>query len=417
MAKFPEGFLWGGAVAANQCEGAWDVDGKGPSAADHWTGGNRTTPRRITLELEPDTFYPNHEGIDHYHHYKEDIAFFAEMGFKVFRMSIAWSRIFPTGMEAVPNEAGLAYYDSYFDELIRHGIEPMVTISHYEMPIHPVREYGGWQNKALIDIFVKYATVLFNRYNGKVKYWLTFNEINAVTLPFGAFMCGGMALSEEENTDNVRFNALHNMLVASAKAVQIGHAINPDYKIGCMLIEATTYPINCDPNSVLECQRYDREFNYLAGDVHVFGEYPTYAKRIFEDKDVTLDISDGELEILKNGTVDYFTFSYYMSNCIGNDENAESTSGNIVSGLKNPYPGTSDRGWQIDPMGLRIALNNLYDRYKLPLMVVENGLGALDTVEEDGSIHDDYRIDYLEQHIAQMGEAVADGVDLIGYTP
>lgn len=416
-AKFPEGFLWGGAVAANQYEGAWNVDGKGASLADHWTGGNRTTPRRITPVLEPDAFYPNHDGIDFYHHYKEDIALFAEMGYKTFRLSIAWTRIFPNGDEELPNEAGLAFYDKVFDELAKYGIEPLVTISHYEPPMHLAMEYGGWRSKKMIDFFIKFATVVLNRYKNKVKYWLTFNEINAVTLPFGAFMCGGMVLSKEENTANVRYNALHNMLVASAKIIQIGHAINPDFLFGCMLIYMTSYPINCNPDNVLECQKFNRDFNYLAGDVHVFGEYPSYAKRLFEEKGVKLEIEPGELEILANGTVDYFTFSYYMSGCIGKAEGAEEATGNIISGVKNPYLKASAWGWQIDPKGLRYALNELYDRYQIPLMVVENGLGAEDTVEADGKIHDDYRIDYLRQHIEQMGEAIADGVDLIGYTP
>lgn len=415
--QFPEGFLWGGATAANQFEGAWNIDGKGPSVADHWTGGNRTTPRRITPELEADAFYPNHEGIDFYHRYKEDIALFAEMGFKTFRFSIAWTRIFPMGDEAVPNEAGLAFYDNVLDELAKYNIEPLVTISHYEMPMHLTKQYGGWQNKALIDLFIRYATVILNRYKGKVTKWLTFNEINAVTLPFGAYLCGGMLLSDTENTANIRYNALHNMLVASAKAIQIGHAINPYFEFGCMLVLMTAYPINCDPDNVLACQKHNRDFNYLAGDVHVFGEYPAYAQRIFEEKGVTLDIRPGELEVLQDGTVDFYTFSYYSSICVGEDRASAKASGNIMGGLVNPYLKASDWGWQIDAKGLRYTLNELYDRYGIPLMVVENGLGAVDAVEDDGTIHDPYRIEYLRQHIEQMGEAIKDGVEITGYTP
>lgn len=415
-ATFPDGFLWGGAVAANQCEGAWNEDGKGPSLADHWVGGNRTTPRRITMELEPNAFYPNHDGVDFYHHYQEDIALFAEMGFKVFRLSIAWSRIYPNGDDALPNEAGLAFYDRVFDELAKYGIEPLVTISHYENPMHLTKKYGGWQNREMIEQYLRFAATVMNRYRDKVKYWIPLNEINAVTVPFGALMCGGMVLSEEENTPHVRYNALHNMLVASAKAVQIGRAIRPDFQFGCMLIYISAYPLTCDPQNVLEAQKFSRQFNYLAGDVQVRGEYPTYAARLFDELGVKLDIRPGDEAVLKAGTVDFYTFSYYMSGCIGEGEGAEEAKGNIINSKKNPYLKASDWGWQIDPMGLRYALNELYDRYRIPLMVVENGLGALDTVEADGAIHDDYRIDYLKQHVEQMGQAIQDGVDLRGYT-
>lgn len=415
--KFPDGFMWGGAVAANQCEGAWNVDGKGPSVADHWTGGSPQNPRRITKTIEPDAFYPNHDGIDFYHHYKEDIALFAEMGFKVFRFSIAWSRIFPNGDDALPNEAGLKFYDNVLDELAKYGIEPLVTISHYEPPWNLAQTYGGWRNRKMVDLFIRFATVVMNRYRDKVRYWITLNEINAVTVPFGSFLCGGMVLTEEENTPNTRYNALHNMLVASAKCVQIGRAINPNFLFGCMIIYMSAYPVTCSPANVLEAQRFNRDFNYLAADVHVRGQYPAFAQKLFADKGVTLETLPGDEEILANGTVDYLTFSYYMSGCIGEAEGAEEASGNIVSSKKNPYLKASDWGWQIDPMGLRYALNELYDRYGIPLMVVENGLGAVDTVEADGSVHDDYRIDYLQQHIQQMAEAVAEGVDLIAYTP
>jgi len=263
---------------------------------------------------------------------------------------------------------------------------------------------------------MKYAAVLFERYQKKVKYWLTFNEINAVTAPFGAYMCGAMILSDEENTADVRFNALHNMLVASAKAVQVGHSINPGFQIGCMICYMAAYPVNCNPKNVLECQEYDRRMNCLAGDVHVRGVYPAYTKRLFEKMGVKLDVADGELENLKNGVVDFYTFSYYMTNCIGSDDTMQSTSGNIMGGLKNPYLEASDWGWQIDPEGLRYVLNMLNDRYQIPMMVVENGLGAKDIVEADGSIHDSYRILYLKKHIEQMKEAVMDGVNLLGYT-
>lgn len=416
MRTFRDDFLWGGATAANQFEGAWREGGKGASISDHITGGSHTVPRRITVELEPDAWYPNHDGIDFYHHYKEDIKLFAEMGFKVFRMSIAWTRIFPNGDDALPNEEGLKFYDAVFDELKKYNIEPLVTLSHYETPMNLAVKYGGWRNKALIDLFVKYAETVMNRYKDKVKYWLTFNEINGVIAPFGAYMAGALLLDEDDNQEEVRFNALHNMLVASAKVVQVGHSINPDFMTGCMICYMATYPLNCDPKNILTCQKYDQRMNCIAGDVHVRGAYPEYTWRMLEEEGVKLDIAPGELEILKQGKVDYYTFSYYATNCVGTADDAEAIEGNMTGGLKNPYLEANDWGWQIDPIGLRYVLNQLYDRYQIPLMVVENGLGARDVVEADGSIHDTYRIDYLKKHIEQMKEAVKDGVDLLGYT-
>jgi len=416
MKSFCENFLWGGATAANQLEGAWNVDGKGPSTNDMFTGGSHTVSRRITPVIEDHTFYPNHEAIDFFHHYKEDIALFAEMGFKVFRLSIAWSRIYPNGDDLEPNEAGLQFYDSVFEELHKYDIEPLVTISHYELPFALTQNYGGWQNRKLIDMYDRYAKTLFNRYKDTVKYWLTFNEINVATVPFGAYLSLGMILSDEENTDAVRFQALHHQLVASAKAVKSGHQINPDFKIGCMLAYMDIQPLTCDPKDVVLAQQKDQINNMLCGDVQVRGYYPSFAKRYFEEHKIELAMEADDEQILREGCVDYYTFSYYMSNCESADPDKEKSSGNLIGGLKNPYLKASDWGWQIDPIGLRWTLNHLYDRYQIPLMVVENGLGAVDTVLPDGSIHDDYRIDYIKLHIEQMREAVKDGVDLIGYT-
>jgi 6-phospho-beta-glucosidase len=413
--KFPENFLWGGAIAANQAEGAWNLDGKGESISDHFIGGSVNTKRRFTPVLEDGTFYPSHEAIDFYHRYKEDIALFAEMGFKVFRLSIAWSRIYPNGDDAEPNEAGLQFYDNVFDELHKYGIVPLVTISHYENPLTLTTKYGGWQNRKLVDFYVRYAKTLFERYKDKVKYWLTFNEINCLAGEFGAFFGGGMLLRPEENTNQVRFQALHHQLVASAMAVKLGHEINPDYKIGCMICYMASYPLTCNPSDVLMAQQQDQIFNMIAGDVHVRGYYPSFTKRFFIEKSVQLIKEKGDDEALKEGCVDFYTFSYYMTLCIGQQEQ-EKIGGNVFGGASNPYLKKSDWGWQIDPQGLRWVLNHIYDRYQIPLMVVENGLGAIDKVETDGSINDQYRIDYLKQHIEQMKEAVADGVDLIGYT-
>ena len=416
-------FLWGGATAANQFEGGWNVDGKGASTSDMLTAGTHTIPRKITKETIDGLNYPSHEAIDFYHRYKEDIKLFAEMGFKVFRMSIAWTRIFPNGDDKEPNEAGLKFYDDVFDELKKYNIEPLVTISHYEMPFNLTKKYNGWASRNLIDFFINYCSVIFNRYKDKVKYWLTFNEINCGTMPMGGYL--GLGILNEGTEDflhqndnkQIRFQALHHQFVASAKAVKLGHSINKDFKIGCMIAHMTTYPYTCNPDDILLAQKKNQLANDLCGDVQVRGEYPFFAKRYFEENNIVLDITEEDKKILKEGTVDYYTFSYYMSNCESASGDEDKTSGNLLGGIKNPYLEASDWGWQIDPKGLSYTLNELYGRYNIPLMVVENGLGAFDKVEEDGSINDDYRIEYLKDHIIQMKEAVKDGVDLIGYTP
>ena len=420
---FPEGFLWGGATAANQFEGAWNVDGKGASTSDMLTGGTHTIPRKITRETIEGLNYPSHEAIDFYHRYKEDIALFAEMGFKTFRMSINWTRIFPNGNDEVPNEAGLKFYDDVFAELKKYNIEPLVTISHYEMPFNLTKEYNGWASREVIDFYVNYCNVIFNRYKDVVKYWLTFNEINCGTMPLGGDL--GLGILNEGTEDftkqvddpQIRFQALHHQFVASAKAVKLGHEINPDFKIGCMLAYMSNYAYTCNPEDIILAQQKNQIANDLCGDVQVRGEYPFFAKRYFEENNIKLDITEEDKKVLKEGCVDYYTFSYYMSNCVSHDPELEGTSGNLMGGVKNPYLSASDWGWQIDPIGLRIVLNDLYGRYQIPLMIVENGLGAFDKVEEDGSINDDYRIDYLRTHINEMKEAIKDGVELIGYTP
>ncbi|MBD1382395.1 6-phospho-beta-glucosidase [Bacillus sp. IB182487] len=419
--KFPEGFLWGGATAANQLEGAYQEGGKGLNLADVLPGGRENRLKLLSdtgfdFEMDKSKYtYPNHEGIDFYHRYKEDIALFAEMGFKTFRLSIAWSRIFPNGDETEPNEEGLAFYDRVFDELHKHGIEPLVTIAHYETPLHLIKEYGGWKNHKLIKFFERYVTVIFKRYKGKVKYWLTFNEINGAT-HFPLFGLGFSATSEETRLQEC-FQGLHHQFVASAIAVNLGHKIIPESKIGCMLIYAPTYSYDCNPENVMHAVEEGRLFNFFCGDVQVRGEYPTFIKRFFKEHDIEIDMHEGDLETIKEGTVDFISFSYYMSRTEKKEKTPEEIGeGNLIGGVKNPFLKASDWGWEIDPTGLRIALNELYDRYQKPLMVVENGLGAYDKVEEDGSINDDYRIDYLSDHIKAMGEAVEDGVNLIGYT-
>lgn len=362
---------------------------------------------------DTESLYPKRWGSDFYHHYKEDIALYTEMRFKTFRMSIAWSRIFPNGDDATPNEAGLAFYDKVFNELNKYGIEPLVTLSHYEFPIHLITEYGGWKNRKVIDCFVHYAETVFNRYKDKVKYWLTFNEINIIGMT--GYLSGGLLFDDGKLNLQEMYQAAHHQFVASSLATKVGHEINPDFKIGCMLARMQAYPATCNPDDVMEEIKKDHE-NLFFSDVQVRGKYPSYAKHFFKENNIELEIADGDLEILEKYPVDFMSFSYYMSSIARKQKSGEETAGNLILSEPNPYLEASDWGWQIDPVGLRITLSKLYDRYQVPLMVVENGLGALDKVEEDGSIHDQYRIDYLEYHVKQMYEAIEDGVDLMGYT-
>lgn len=417
---FPEDFLWGGATAANQIEGGIHEGKKGLSVPDVLPGGKERYDILLSpgfdFEIHHDQYsYPNHEAIDFYHRYKEDIALFAEMGFKAFRMSIAWTRIFPNGDELEANEEGLAFYDRVFDELHKYGIEPVVTISHYEMPLHLVKEYGGWRSRQVVTFFERYVGAIFHRYKNKVKYWMTFNEINSsLVMPIQGL---GFAIQKDEDKYQPTFQAYHHQFVASAIAVKKGHEIIPDAKIGCMVLFAPVYSYDCNPENIMYALKEEQLFNFFCGDVQVRGEYPGFIKRYLKEHKIELEIQEGDLELIKEGTVDYIGFSYYMSRTekkVKND--AEAAQGNIIGGVKNPFLKASDWGWEIDPEGLRISLNKLYDRYQVPLFVVENGLGAYDKVEEDGSINDVYRIDYLREHIKAMGEAIEDGVELMGYT-
>ena len=416
--SFKEGFLWGGAVAANQCEGAYKEDGKGMSLVDIIPAGKERfeaffNPKKA---LETDYgFYPSHESIDFYHHYKEDIKLFAEMGFKSFRMSISWPRIFPNGDEREPNEEGLKFYDDIFDELLNYKIEPIVTICHFDTPLYLATNYGGWKNRKCIDFFVNYATVLFNRYKGKVKYWMTFNEINMIQhIPF---LGGGLIIEEGENKEEIIYRASHNLFVASSLATKIGHEVDKENKIGCMIASGSVYPYSCKPEDIIKAQD-DNRAAYFYGDVHVRGEYPSYIKAYFKKKGIDIKMEEGDEEIIKKYPVDYYAFSYYSSRCTSTDpEVLGNCKANIFDSLKNPYLKASEWGWQIDAIGLRVTMRDLYDRYQIPLMIVENGLGAVDKVEEDGSINDDYRIDYLREHIKEMKIAVEEGIELLGYTP
>jgi 6-phospho-beta-glucosidase len=423
---FPEGFLWGGATAANQLEGAYNEGGKGLSIFDMVTfipkeerSNEIEMDVRSEKELEEllagkggDNF-PKRRGIDFYHRYKEDIALFAEMGFKTFRMSISWPRIFPNGDEFEPNEEGLAFYDKVFDELLKYGIEPLVTLSHYEMPLNLVQKYNGWTDRSLVDYFVHYAETVFNRYKGKVKYWLTFNEINVSTI--SPYIGSGILVDQVEHKEQAVYQALHHQFVASARAVKACHEIIPEAMIGCMLARMEVYPETCSPDDVLAALEEDQK-NLFFTDVQVRGYYPSFMLSYFEKNNIKINMLPGDEEILLQHPVDFLSFSYYMTMVTSGNPDRLKEKGNFFSGIKNPYLEASDWGWQIDPKGLRITLKKMYDRYQVPLFIVENGLGAYDKVEEDGSINDDYRIDYLRAHIEQMGEAINDGVEVMGYT-
>ncbi len=409
---FPKNFLWGGAVAANQCEGAYNEDGKGLSTQDvapHGIVGPRTeepTPDNMKLI-----------GIDFYHRYKEDIRLFAEMGFKVFRLSIAWSRIFPMGDEETPNEKGLEFYDRVFDECHKYGIEPLVTISHYETPLHLSREYDGWVNRKMIGFYERYVRTIFARYKDKVKYWLTFNEINSVL--HEPFMSGGIYTDKEKLSKQDLYQAVHHELVASALATKIAHEMMPGAKVGCMILSMPTYPLTPSPDDVIQTME-ELHKNDFFGDVHVRGCYPGYMKRYFRENGIAIHFEPGDEEILKN-TVDFVSFSYYMSICATADPAKQTRGrGNLLGGVPNPYLKASAWGWQIDPKGLRYVLNYYYDRYQKPLFIVENGLGAVDKLitGEDGepTVDDGYRIAYMRDHLLQVEEAIKDGVEVMGYT-
>lgn len=423
MQNFKKEFLWGGATAANQFEGAWDKDNKGISVPDLCTNGSNKIPKRLTTKVEKNTLYPSHEAIDFYHHYKEDIALFAEMGFTTFRFSIAWTRIFPTGLEETPNRYGLDFYDRVIDECRKHNIEPLITLSHYEMPYALVEKYNGWASRKCIDSFYKYCQTIFEYFKDKVTYWLTFNEINSGTMPMGSLLSLGVvkgysgSIRDIPDDPQTRYQALHHQLVASAKVVKLAHEQYPQFKMGNMICFIPMYPYSCNPSDILKAQKEMQMTNWFCSDIQVRGAYPSYAAPYFEKNNIAIKMEDGDKELLKQGCVDFYTFSYYMSTCVSADPKLLTTGGNLFSGVKNPYLKASDWGWQIDSEGLRYVLNAIYDRYGIPLMVVENGLGAYDTISKDGKIDDIYRIKYLKAHIEQMKKAVEDGVDLMGYTP
>ncbi|HIH7809473.1 6-phospho-beta-glucosidase [Yersinia enterocolitica] len=417
VSTFPDGFLWGGALAANQAEGACFESGKGLTTVDMIPHGEHRLAVKLGREkrftLRDDEFYPSHQAIDFYHRYKDDIALMAEMGFTVFRTSIAWSRIYPNGDELTPNAEGIAFYRDLFNECKKHNIEPLVTLCHFDVPMHLVTEYGSWRNRKMVEFFTRYARTCFEAFDGLVKYWLTFNEINI--LLHSPFSGAGLVFEPNENQEQVKYQAAHHELLASALATKIAHEINPENQVGCMLAGGNFYPRTCKPEDVWAALEKDRE-NLFFIDVQARGAYPAYTKRLFREKGISIATQVGDDDILKH-TVDFVSFSYYASRCASADMNDHNSSAaNIVKSLKNPHIQASEWGWGIDPLGLRITINMMYDRYQKPLFLVENGLGAKDEINPQGEIEDNYRISYLREHIKAMAEAIDDGIPVIGYT-
>ena len=432
MKQFPEGFLWGGATAANQYEGGWKEGGKGVSCSDVQLFTDPKSMKDLlnthglcdisdemiekALSTDDEVYYPKRHGIDFYHHYKEDIALLAGMGFKVYRMSIAWSRIFPRGDELEPNEEGLKFYDDVFDECLKYGMQPLVTMSHYEPPLAFCMDYNGWYDRRSIEFFTRYVDVITKRYKDKVKLWLTLNEIDSIIRH--PFMTGGLIESrfKPEEFEEVEYQAMHHQFVASALAVKITHENIPDAKVGCMLTKLTYYPYTCKPEDVLQAQQ-DMRSTYCYSDTQVFGEYPAYLLTKFKNEGLNIKMEEHDLEIMKKYPVDFVSFSYYSSSCVAKDDaGLKKTAANTNIAIKNPYIPSSDWGWQIDPIGLRVSLVDLYDRYRKPLFIVENGLGAKDELV-NGTVDDQYRIDYFDAHFREMYNAIyEDGVDLMGYT-
>ena len=407
---FKDGFLWGGAVAANQLEGAYLEDGKQMSTADIKARGFFGGIRRDA------DYYPTHKGIDFYYTYKEDLKLMADANFNIFRTSINWTRIYPTGEEETPNEAGIKFYRSMFEECRRLGMKVMITISHYETPLAMRDKYGSWANRVYIDLYMKFVRTIVTEFKGLVSYWLTFNEIgNAAVKP----ICWDAAAIYPDSDQLLQemYQAAHHQFVASALATKFIHETDTNALVGAMIAYKTVYPYTCNPADVIAAEEEKRK-EFFFSDVQARGYYPSYIWKFFEENNLNIVMEEGDEDIIKSYPIDFISFSYYRSRVISAEsmEPAEVINTNSLEGVVNPYLRKTGWGWSVDPDGLRLALQELYDRYQLPLFVAENGLGAIDEVDEDGSITDDYRIDYLEKHMKAMKTAIQHGVDLFGYT-
>lgn len=416
--KFPDNFLIGGAIAANQVEGAYNEGGRGLSTIDMYkmeeSGGHfELTIDEINDALKGDDYnYPKRRGIDFYHRYIEDLDLFEEMGFKILRLSIAWTRIYPNGDDCKPNQEGIDFYHNLFDEMLKRNIQPMVTICHFDTPLHLTLECNGWQSRKTLDCFNKYVETILDEYHDKVKYWLTFNELDAAII--SPYLCSGILKEKTENIEFAKYQGLHHQLLGCAYASKYMHENYPDLKLGCMMTKNLKYAKTCKPEDNLTCLKETLE-SYTVNDVQVFGEYPYTIKKLWKKIGFNLKTEKNDLKILRENTVDFVSFSYYASLVTSYEKEDNLTNANLLVGEKNPYLETTEWGWQIDSIGLRYSLNQLYDRYRVPIFVAENGLGAVDNFENK-KVHDQYRINYIKEHLKQLLLAIDDGVECFGYT-
>lgn len=411
-------FMWGGAISANQTEGSFNSDDRGLTNFD-MLPQNPSRLKDVITDQEnflKNTFdyYSGRKGNNFYQQYKEDISLLAELGVNSFRISLAWSRIFPNGDEKTPNERGLAFYESVIDELIANKIEPIITISHFDIPLGIIENYGGWYNRKVIDLYLNFSQVVMERFKEKVRYWIPFNEMNmTMHIPF---IGAGITFTSTENTLEKKYQSAHHQLVANAKTIEVGRKITPDFKFGCMMAAGKTYPYTCKPEDVFATFEQEKA-NYLFSDVQVKGQYPQLMLKFFEKNNINITMLPEDTHLFKNNTVDFLSFSYYSSACnAAHNKDIDTVKMNGPDTLKNPYLSDTNSVWQIDPLGLRITLNTLYDRYEIPLFIVENGLGTYADELINGRIHDDYRIDYMKQHLSNMKKAIEeDGIELLGY--
>lgn len=416
-------FLIGGALSAQQSEGAYDMDGCCDSISDHLTSMTKEKSRLLTKSINDEYYYPSHMGIDFYHRFKEDIQLFNELGINALRISISWARIFPHGDERKPNKAALDHYMNLIDECLYYGIEPVVTICHNDMPYALSETYNGWASKEVIKYYVRYAETLFQHFKSKVKYWITFNEINGAMLEgVGLFMtgcfkdCGDIFdIHTIEDNPQLRMQALHNMLTASSRAIICGKKICRDYQFGCMLLAYVSYPYTCHPKDSIAVLQNETLFMDYCADVMIKGKYSELACNYLKKMNIRLDITVEEMKIIKKGTVDFYSFSYYSSSTTSALNVVETIRGNLIGGGKNPYLDQTEWGWVMDPDGLYYFLLKTYSKYQIPMMIVENGLGANDIIEDDGRVKDDYRVKYIDAHLNAVQKALDDGIDLLGY--
>ena len=408
---FPEGFLWGASTSAYQVEGAWNEDGKGPSVVD--------------MLAHPEGTADFHVASDHYHRFEEDVALMAEMGLKAYRFSVAWSRVIPEGNGEV-NPAGLDFYRRLIAALCRHGITPVVTLYHFDLP-WALEQKGGWLNRDTVDAFVRYACLLMSEFGKNVPLWLTINEQNTMILHPGAI---GVPPDRELPDKQALYQQNHHMMLAQAKVFALCHEAFEGLKIGPAIHTTSMYAETCKPEDAIAAHNWEtlRCWSFL--DVAVHGRYHPLAWSYLQDREIAPEMLPGDAAILRQGRPDFVAINYYSTATIaasrgdGHDVSPRAGDQQIMLGeagvyrpAENPWVGKTPYGWVVDPVGLRLTLRKVCERYGLPILITENGMGAPDKLEEDGTVNDDYRIAFLQSHIQQMQLAIADGVDLMGYCP